>query len=213
MLTSSTAFPFVRCCVKQLTLGCCHYRTHRLSVYLYVWSLVLSCLLFVVLSTLGQCLFVISRLHHVTITSPDDIISTDTQHHQTTSHHHHITRRDVSWSVWPVWVPGTIVIEQAQSVSWLYCIKGVPEPGLVWFRQVQLFRFLVLCIISFSLLHLAQFVCNTLPSNWLEWHLFVLMCHYGYVMWSGDIMWSHMIRPHHITRRRHITRAHQMTIT
>ena len=34
---------------------------------------------------------------------------------------------------WPVWVPGTVVIEWAHSVSWQDGIKGVPEPGLVWF--------------------------------------------------------------------------------
>jgi len=34
----------------------------------------------------------------------------------------------------PVWVPGTVVKEQAQSVYWPVGVKGVPEPGLVWFR-------------------------------------------------------------------------------
>jgi len=32
--------------VAYVSLGCCHYRTHRLSVYLYVCSLLLSCLSF-----------------------------------------------------------------------------------------------------------------------------------------------------------------------
>ena len=27
-----------------------------------------------------------------------------------------------------------IMIEEAQSVSWPVGVKGVPEPGLVWFR-------------------------------------------------------------------------------
>jgi len=31
-------------------------------------------------------------------------------------------------------VPGTVVIEWAQSVSWLDGVKGVPEPWLVWFH-------------------------------------------------------------------------------
>jgi len=44
--------------VAYLSLGCCHRRTQRLSVYLYVCSLILSCLLSVVLSTPGQCLSV-----------------------------------------------------------------------------------------------------------------------------------------------------------
>jgi len=35
-----------------------------------------------------------------------------------------------------MWVQGTVVIEQAQSVSWPHGVKGVPEPGLVWFREV-----------------------------------------------------------------------------
>ena len=47
--------------------------------------------------------------------------------------------------MWPVWVPGTVVM--AQSVSCPDGAKGVPEPGLVWFCQVQLFRFF--CVVYY----------------------------------------------------------------